>query len=83
MQIKQVHFHRNPSYDKNPNRWVGEVQFEEQSNVCTFPLDEEVAEKLLEILTPFMVQFATKAVNDIAAVLTKQIEDNKNPAIDA
>ena len=76
MEIKSVSFIKNPSYDSvNPDKWVGRVEFKSDRGNCSIPLAPEVAEKLLVVLTPVLVEFSQRATAGIAEILTKQLQD--------
>jgi hypothetical protein len=83
MQIKKVTFSKQESYEPNPGRWIAKVEFESRNGNCDIPLSSEVSEKLLQVLTPFIVEFAQRSTTQIAEILTKQLADAQTPAIEA
>lgn len=83
MEIKSVKFSKQACYESNPGRWVGKVEFTSSQGNCEIPLAPEVAEKLLEVLTPVLVEFSQRATAGIAEILTKQLQDKTTPAIEA
>lgn len=82
MEIKSVTFNKQENYEDNPGMWVAKVRFESREGNCDIPLAPEVSGRLMQVLTPVIVEFSQRATTQIASILTQQLQDKQSPAID-
>lgn len=83
MEIKSVTIKKQANYEtQNAGRFVANIEFVSEYGNMSIPLAPDVSEKLLEFLTPVIVEFSSRATNQVAEILTKQLADRTAPAID-
>jgi hypothetical protein len=83
MEITRVTIGKKASYEANAGRFVAEVEFKSDRASMHIPLSPDVSERLLAFLTPVIVECASRSTNEIAEILTKQLAESSNPAIEA
>lgn len=81
-EITKVLFERQPSYcDENPNRWLAKVDYKGNQGEISVLLDPAVAERLLTVIAPVIVEFSRRATETIAADIEKQVLALNSPPI--
>jgi hypothetical protein len=75
MSLQSLTLRKRQSYEEMPGRFVAEVRYEGSRGSIVMPLTPDISEKLMEYLAPLLARFGSDAASEIAASVTKALED--------
>lgn len=86
MKLRALRIVLNPSYSRNPGKYTGEMEWEDERGKTEIVLDTEISTALLAFIGPVITKFAHQNALKLEAAIVASVEqaqDIKEIAVQA